>query len=122
MLHLFSGPANKKDGLKAMIVERATRSEALRGVKVAVQEVDLHLTGTKARSEECDLLRDDVFRRPIPNSNPDPSPDPTLTRTVTLTLALTPTLTPSLTASRRERLDAEDIIQRRTTLALEPYP
>ena len=27
--------------MKAMIVERATRSEALRGVKVAVYEVDL---------------------------------------------------------------------------------
>jgi len=36
--------------LKAMIVERATRSEALRGVKVAVQEVDLlDEAGEKAR-------------------------------------------------------------------------
>ena len=50
VLHLFSGPANKKEGLKAMVVERATRSEALRGVKVAVQEVDLlDEAGKKAR-------------------------------------------------------------------------
>ena len=65
MLHLFSGPANKKEGLKATIVDRAARSDALRGgVVVEVEEIDiLDEAGEKTRSEECDLLREDVYGR-----------------------------------------------------------
>ena len=64
VLHLFSGPANKKHGLKAMIECRAQAS-GLRGrVEVEVEEVDiLDGAGKKTRSEQCDILRDDVYKR-----------------------------------------------------------
>ena len=46
-------------------MDRAARSDALRGgVVVEVEEIDiLDEAGEKTRSEECDLLREDVYGR-----------------------------------------------------------